>query len=116
VSHLEISPDLFDAKPRQRVLQMICRISASILQVAVLPPEISQRPGALALPHLKYLATSRGGPCRSRWLSVDCQGERYLVAMLDQKSNWVRNLRADGHAVLRHGQSEDVSLVEDLLR
>jgi hypothetical protein len=47
---------------------------------------------------------------------VDCQGVRYLVAMLDQKSNWVRDLRADGHAVLRHGQSEDISLVEDLLR
>ena len=45
---------------------------------------------------------------------VDYQGERYLVAMLGQKTNWVRNLRADGRAVLRHGQREDVSLVEDL--
>jgi deazaflavin-dependent oxidoreductase (nitroreductase family) len=45
---------------------------------------------------------------------VDHQGERYLVAMLGQKTNWVRNLRADGRAVLRHGQREDVSLVEDL--
>jgi F420H(2)-dependent quinone reductase len=45
---------------------------------------------------------------------VDYRGERYLVAMLGQKSNWVRNLRADGHAVLRHGRREDVSLVEDL--
>src|SRR6202045_362275 len=45
---------------------------------------------------------------------ADYQGERYLVAMLGQKSNWVRNLRADGRAVLRHGQREDVALVEDL--
>src|ERR1700731_5357600 len=45
---------------------------------------------------------------------ADYQGERYLVAMLGQKSNWVRNLRADGHAVLRRGRPEDVSLVEDL--
>jgi hypothetical protein len=45
---------------------------------------------------------------------ADYQGERYLVAMLGQKANWVRNLRADGHAVLRRGRPEHVSLVEDL--
>lgn len=42
-------------------------------------------------------------------------GERYLVAMLGHKTNWVPNLRAgDGHAVLRHRQREDVALAEDL--
>jgi len=46
---------------------------------------------------------------------TDFQGERYLVAMLGQNANWVRNLRAgDGRAVLQRGQREDVSLVEDL--
>jgi hypothetical protein len=45
---------------------------------------------------------------------VNYRSERYLVAMLGQKTNWVRNLRADGRAVLRYGQREDVSLVEDL--
>lgn len=45
---------------------------------------------------------------------ADYQGERYLVAMLGQKTNWVRNVRADGHAVLRRGRPEHVSLVEDL--
>jgi F420H(2)-dependent quinone reductase len=45
---------------------------------------------------------------------VDYQGERYLVAMLGQRTNWVRNLRADGRAVLRHGRREDVTVVEDL--
>lgn len=44
---------------------------------------------------------------------ADYQGERYLVAMLGQ-TNWVRNLRADGRAVLRRGRREDMSLVEDL--
>ena len=44
---------------------------------------------------------------------ADYEGERYLVAMLGQATNWVRNLRADGRAVLRHGQREQVSLVED---
>ena len=45
---------------------------------------------------------------------ADYQGERYLVAMLGQKTNWVANLRADGRAVLRRGRREDVALVEDL--
>jgi hypothetical protein len=46
---------------------------------------------------------------------ADYQGQRYLVAMLGQKTNWVRNLRADdGRAVLRSGRPESVSLVEDL--
>lgn len=42
------------------------------------------------------------------------QGERYLVAMLGEKTNWVLNARADdGRAVLRHGRREEVRLVED---
>ena len=46
---------------------------------------------------------------------TDYQGERFLVAMLGQRTNWVRNLRAgDGRAVLQRRQREDVSLVEDL--
>jgi hypothetical protein len=45
---------------------------------------------------------------------ADYQGERYLVAMLGQKTNWVRNLRGgDGRAVLQRKQREEVSLVED---
>jgi hypothetical protein len=45
---------------------------------------------------------------------ADYQGDRYLVAMLGHKTNWVRNLRADSRAVLRHGRREDISLVEDV--
>ncbi|BBX44920.1 hypothetical protein GCM10009641_24880 [Mycobacterium cookii] len=45
---------------------------------------------------------------------ADYQGQRYLVAMLGHRSNWVRNLRGgDGRAVLKRGQPEEVSLVED---
>src|SRR6476660_5114718 len=44
---------------------------------------------------------------------VDYEGERYLVAMLGDKTNWVRNLRADNRAVLQRGRRENVSVVED---
>jgi hypothetical protein len=44
---------------------------------------------------------------------ADYGGERYLVAMLGENTNWVRNLRAaDGRAVLRHGRREAVHLQE----
>src|ERR1700757_4551413 len=43
---------------------------------------------------------------------VDHEAERYLVAMLGERTNWVRNVRAVNHAVLRQGRRENVSLVE----
>jgi deazaflavin-dependent oxidoreductase (nitroreductase family) len=44
---------------------------------------------------------------------ADHDGERYLVAMLGEKVNWVANVRANGgRAVLRRGRREDVRLEE----
>lgn len=44
---------------------------------------------------------------------ADYGGERYLVAMLGEDANWVRNVRAArGRAVLRHGRSETIHLEE----
>jgi hypothetical protein len=42
---------------------------------------------------------------------ADYENERYLVAMLGENVNWVRNVRAAaGRAVLRHGRRESVHL------
>jgi hypothetical protein len=44
---------------------------------------------------------------------ADYQGERYLVAMLGEGTNWVSNVRAaGGQAVLCHGYREAVRLEE----
>lgn len=44
---------------------------------------------------------------------VTMNGERYLVSMLGEDTNWVRNVRAaGGRARLVHGRSEEVLLVE----
>jgi deazaflavin-dependent oxidoreductase (nitroreductase family) len=44
---------------------------------------------------------------------ADLDGERYLVAMLGQRVNWVRNVRAaGGAAVLHHGTRHSVHLAE----
>jgi hypothetical protein len=42
---------------------------------------------------------------------VVVEGERYLVSMLGEDTNWVHNVRAaGGEAVLRHGRQEAVRL------
>ena len=44
---------------------------------------------------------------------VVMNGERYLVAMLGEETNWVQNVKATGgRARLRHGISEEVLLEE----
>ena len=46
---------------------------------------------------------------------VVVEGERYLVSMLGEGTNWVRNVRsAGGDAVLRHGRREEVHLQEEV--
>lgn len=43
---------------------------------------------------------------------VFMNSERYLVSMLGEQSNWVKNIEAaGGKAVLRHGKSEQIHLV-----
>lgn len=45
--------------------------------------------------------------------TADYQGGRYIVAMLGEQTNWVRNIRATGgEAMLRHGRREAVQLDE----
>jgi len=46
---------------------------------------------------------------------TDYQGERYLVAMLGENTNWVRNVRAaGGRAVLRRGLRREIVRLEDV--
>ena len=44
---------------------------------------------------------------------ADLRGDRYLVSMLGENVNWVRNVRAaGGDATLRHGRPQEVHLEE----
>jgi deazaflavin-dependent oxidoreductase (nitroreductase family) len=44
---------------------------------------------------------------------ADREGSEYLVSMLGEQANWVKNVRAaGGAAVLRRGRREDVTLEE----
>lgn len=66
-----------------------------------------------------YLVTLEvSGRCSGRTIAlplvmVILEGERYLVSMLGDKTNWVRNVRATGgNVTLRHGRREEVRLEE----
>jgi hypothetical protein len=44
---------------------------------------------------------------------IEYEGERYLVSMLGERSDWVQNARAaGGEAVMRCGRREPIRLVE----
>ena len=54
-----------------------------------------------------------GRTIRFPLVMVLVEGERYLVSMLGEGVNWVRNVRAvGGEVALRHGRREEVHLQE----
>lgn len=54
-----------------------------------------------------------GRRCSNMVTWVEYEGERYLVSMLGERSDWVRNSRAaGGEAVIRHGKRRSVRLEE----
>jgi deazaflavin-dependent oxidoreductase (nitroreductase family) len=52
-----------------------------------------------------------GKPLRVPLVVAKLEGHRYLVSMLGENADWVKNVRAsNGEAVLRHGIREPVKL------
>jgi deazaflavin-dependent oxidoreductase (nitroreductase family) len=62
---------------------------------------------------LEVVGRRTGRIVRLPLVMVVVDGKRYLVSMLGEDVNWVRNVKAAGGRVtLRHGRSEDVRLEE----
>lgn len=62
---------------------------------------------------LEVLGRKSGRTIALPLVMVIVEGERYLVSMLGEKTNWVRNVRAAGGDVtLRHGRREEARLEE----
>ena len=87
-----------------RVARVLDRFTAAIYACGVSP---------------NYLVTLEvRGRCSGRTIAVPLVmvvvgGERYLVSMLGEKANWVRNVRAMvGNVTLRHGRREEMRLEE----
>jgi deazaflavin-dependent oxidoreductase (nitroreductase family) len=62
---------------------------------------------------LEVVGRTTGAPVSLPVVVADYGGDDYLVSMLGDEAQWVRNVRAaDGHAVLRRGRREAVELHE----
>jgi deazaflavin-dependent oxidoreductase (nitroreductase family) len=62
---------------------------------------------------LEVTGRRTGRPTRFPLGMADWQGEWYLVSMLGETCNWVRNVRAaDGMVTIRHGRARACRLVE----
>lgn len=62
---------------------------------------------------LEVTGRQSGNPVSFPLALLKLNGERYLVSMLGDEANWVRNVRAaGGMATLRHGKTERVTLEE----
>ena len=62
---------------------------------------------------LEVIGRRSGQPIRLPVVIADCDGAEYLVSMLGDSANWVKNIRAaDGVATLRRGREEPVRLEE----
>jgi deazaflavin-dependent oxidoreductase (nitroreductase family) len=85
-----------------RVAKAMNRASAAMFSAGVWP----RRLGTLVVPGRRS-----GRPIAFPVVLAEHGGECYLVAMLGERTNWVRNVDAnDGRAVLRHGRREPVRL------
>ncbi|BDZ66361.1 nitroreductase/quinone reductase family protein [Agromyces mangrovi Wang et al. 2018] len=62
---------------------------------------------------LEVRGRSSGRTIASPVVMADLDGSWYLVSMLGDHANWVRNVRADeGRATIRHGDATEVTLEE----
>jgi len=87
-----------------RIARLLDRITARIYARGASPDYLV----ALEVP-----GRQSGKTIRFPLVMVVVEGERYLVSMLGEHTNWVRNVRAaKGQAVLQHGRREEVSLEE----
>lgn len=76
--------------------------SATVFRLGIWPKRVAA---------LEVRGRSTGRTISFPVVIADLDGERYLVSMLGENTNWVRNVRAaDGRAVLRHGVREVVQL------
>ena len=87
-----------------RVARILDRGSAMVCALGVAPDYMVR---------LEVVGRRTGRMVHLPLVMVVVDGERYLVSMLGEDVNWVRNVKAAGGRVtLRHGRSEDVRLEE----
>jgi hypothetical protein len=92
----------YEARHRTAVVRLMNRIGTVLFGAGIGP----RRAAAL-----EVVGRSSGRVVSLPVVVTDWNGGRYLVSMLGDRANWVRNVRAaNGRAVLRHHTREAVQL------
>jgi F420H(2)-dependent quinone reductase len=87
-----------------RVARILNRLGATVHALGIAPNYLVT---------LEVPGRRSGRIIRFPLVMVVVAGERYLVSMLGEKVNWVRNVKAaGGNATLLHGRREEVRLEE----
>ncbi|HKX66493.1 MAG TPA: nitroreductase family deazaflavin-dependent oxidoreductase [Intrasporangium sp.] len=96
---------LYDGGRPGALMRAINRVDARLYASGLLSPRHAST--------LEVVGRSTGRPVSVPVAIAEHDGERYLVSMLGPQANWVRNVKAaGGHAVLRRGDREKVTLEE----
>jgi hypothetical protein len=86
------------------IARIVNRGAAALYALGILPDYLVA---------LEVVGRRSGRTTRLPLVMAGVDGERYLVSMLGEQVEWVRNARAaDGRVVLRHGRREEVRLEE----
>jgi len=95
---------MYGGKRPNRIAALLNRGTAAVVAAGIGPNRIAR---------LEVRGRRTGRRLAFPVVIADYEGQRYLVAMLGEEANWVRNVRAaGGNAVLKHGRREDVVLEE----
>ena len=95
---------MYRGKSRNRVAKLLNRVDATAAAAGIGPKRLAR---------LEVRGRRTGRRFSFPVVIAEFEDQRYLVAMLGQEANWVRNVRAaGGKAVLRHGRGEAVVLEE----
>ena len=95
---------MYGGKRPNRVAALLNRGTAAVVAAGIGPKRIAR---------LEVRGRRTGRRLAFPVVIADYEGQRYLVAMLGEQANWVRDVRvARGNAVLKHGRREEVVLEE----
>jgi deazaflavin-dependent oxidoreductase (nitroreductase family) len=95
---------MYGGKRPNRIAALLNRATAAVVAAGIGPRRIVR---------LEVRGRRSGRRLSFPVVIADHEGQRYLVAMLGEEANWVRNVgAAGGNAVLKHGRRENVVLEE----
>ena len=95
---------MYRGRRRHHVAKLLNRVDATAAAAGIGPTRLAR---------LEVRGRRTGRRLSLPVVIAEYEGQRYLVAMLGEEANWVRNVRAArGKAVLRHGRPKEVVLEE----